>query len=387
MAKFLSRSHENLLRYISYRAVLPFTQLQEVPLGSTPSPDAPRYRLDCPSRRQRRKRKTLALYFPMAKFLSRLHENLLRYISYRALLPFTQLNAITRNWIDGLHLLLSYVKGYIIFQCCNEKNDADYDRHIIHLPHTCHEDGVCTTILSSWFDAKEGLLALDAKWDASTFTATRSHENLLRYISYRAVLPFTQLQEVPLGSTPSPDAPRYRLDCPSRRQRRKRKTLALYFPMAKFLSRLHENLLRYISYRALLPFTQLNAITRNWIDGLHLLLSYVKGYIIFQCCNEKNDADYDRHVIHLPHTCHEDGLNHLVLDVEGCVVNLNVTEASASYAGVLIDRDGSMKWRRRKKRKLVIFLYFLCNINYSQRCRTFFAMSRVSPMTTFPNSG
>ncbi len=45
MAKFLSRSHENLLRYISYRAVLPFTQLQEVPLGSTPSPDAPRYRL------------------------------------------------------------------------------------------------------------------------------------------------------------------------------------------------------------------------------------------------------------------------------------------------------------------------------------------------------
>ena len=82
-----------------------------------------------------------------------------------------------------------------------------------------------------------------------------------------------------------------------------------------------------------------------------------------------------------------DGLNHLVLDVEGCVVNLNVTEASASYAGVLIDRDGSMKWRRRKKRKLVIFLYFLCNINYSQRCRTFFAMSRVSPMTTFPNSG
>jgi hypothetical protein len=35
MAKFLSRSHENWLRYISYRAVLPFTQLQEVPLGST----------------------------------------------------------------------------------------------------------------------------------------------------------------------------------------------------------------------------------------------------------------------------------------------------------------------------------------------------------------
>ena len=30
----------------------------------------------------------------------------------------------------------------------------------------------CTTILSSWFDAKEGLLALDAKWDAGTFTAT-----------------------------------------------------------------------------------------------------------------------------------------------------------------------------------------------------------------------
>ena len=170
----------------------------------------------------------------------------------------------------------------------------------------------------------------------------------------------------------------HRLYYPPRWGRRKRKTLALYFPMAKFLSRLHENLLRYISYRALLPFTQINAITRNWIDGLHLLLSYVKGYIIFQCCNEKNDADYDGHVIHLPHTCHEDGLNHMVLDVEGCVVNLNVTEASASYAGVLIDRDGSMKWRRRKKRKLVIFLYFLCNINYSQRCRTFFAMSRVS---------
>ncbi len=49
MAKFLSRSHENLLRYISYRAVLPFTQLQEVPLGNTQSPDTPRYRLDCPS--------------------------------------------------------------------------------------------------------------------------------------------------------------------------------------------------------------------------------------------------------------------------------------------------------------------------------------------------
>jgi hypothetical protein len=30
----------------------------------------------------------------------------------------------------------------------------------------------CTTILSSWFDAKEGLLALDAKWDSGTFTAT-----------------------------------------------------------------------------------------------------------------------------------------------------------------------------------------------------------------------
>ena len=203
---------------------------------------------------------------------------------------------------------------------------------------------------------------------------SRSHENLLRYISYRAVLPFTQLQEVPLGSTPSPDAPRYRLDCPSRRRRRKRMTLALYFPMAKFLSRLHENLLRYISYRALLPFTQLNAITRNWIDGLHLLLSYVKGYIIFQCCNEKNDADYDRHVIHLPHTCHEDGLNHLVLDVEGCVVNLNVTEASASYAGVLIDRDGSMKWRRRKKRKLVFLFIFIAisiilnDVEHSSRC-------------------
>ena len=49
MANFLSRSHENLLRYISYRAVLPFTQLQEVPLGNTQSPDTPRYRLDYPS--------------------------------------------------------------------------------------------------------------------------------------------------------------------------------------------------------------------------------------------------------------------------------------------------------------------------------------------------
>ncbi len=123
---FLSRSHENLLRYISYRAVLPFTQRQVVPLGNTPSPDTPRYRLDCPSHRQHQKRKTLALYFPMANFLSRLHEN------------------------------------------------------------------------------------------------------LLRYISYRAVLPFTQLQEVPLGSTPSPDAPLYRLDCPSRGRRQKRKTLALF---------------------------------------------------------------------------------------------------------------------------------------------------------------
>ncbi len=124
MAKFLSRSHENLLRYISYRAVLPFTQLREVPLGSTRSPDAPLYRLYCPTRLRCRKQKTLALYFPMAIFLSRLHEKLLRYISYRALLPFTQLNAIIRDWIDGLHLLLSYVKGFIIFQCCNEKNDV-----------------------------------------------------------------------------------------------------------------------------------------------------------------------------------------------------------------------------------------------------------------------
>ena len=56
MAKFLSRSHENWLRYISYHAVLPSTQLQEVPLGSTPSPDSPSYRLDCPSRQRRRKR-------------------------------------------------------------------------------------------------------------------------------------------------------------------------------------------------------------------------------------------------------------------------------------------------------------------------------------------
>jgi hypothetical protein len=37
------------------------------------------HHLYCPPRRRRRKRKTLALYLPMAKFLSRSHENLLRY--------------------------------------------------------------------------------------------------------------------------------------------------------------------------------------------------------------------------------------------------------------------------------------------------------------------
>jgi hypothetical protein len=62
------------------------------------------------------------------------------------------------------------------------------------------------------------------------------------------------------------------------------------------------------------------------------------------------------------------------LDVEGCVVNLNVTEASASYAGVLIDRDGSMKWRRRKKRKLVFLFIFIAisiilnDVEHSSRC-------------------
>jgi hypothetical protein len=62
------------------------------------------------------------------------------------------------------------------------------------------------------------------------------------------------------------------------------------------------------------------------------------------------------------------------LDVEGCVVNLNVTEASASYAGVLIDQEGSMKWHRRKKRKLVIFFIFfaisisLIDVEHSSRC-------------------
>jgi hypothetical protein len=44
-----------------------------------------------------------------------------------------------------------------------------------------------------------------------------------------------------------------------------------------------------------------------------------------------------------------DGLRHLFLYVKGCVSNLNVIEEAAPYAGVLIDRDGSMKWRRQKK--------------------------------------
>ena len=60
----------------------------------------------------------------------------------------------------------------------------------------------------------------------------------------------------------------YCLYYPPCRQRQKRKTLALYFPMAKILSRLHENLLRCIIYRAVLPFTQLQEIScRSWMQG------------------------------------------------------------------------------------------------------------------------
>ena len=60
------------------------------------------HRLYCPPRRWRQKRKTLALYFPMAKFLSRLHENLLRYIIYHAVLPFTQLGEVSyHSWMQG----------------------------------------------------------------------------------------------------------------------------------------------------------------------------------------------------------------------------------------------------------------------------------------------
>ncbi len=38
-----------------------------------------------------------------------------------------RLDAIMQEWMDGLHLLVSYVKGLIIYQYCNDKNDADYD--------------------------------------------------------------------------------------------------------------------------------------------------------------------------------------------------------------------------------------------------------------------
>jgi hypothetical protein len=38
-----------------------------------------------------------------------------------------RLDAIMQDWMDGLNLLLSYIKGFIIYQYCNDKNDADFD--------------------------------------------------------------------------------------------------------------------------------------------------------------------------------------------------------------------------------------------------------------------
>ena len=56
--------------------------------------------------------------------------------------------------------------------------------------------------------------------------------------------------------------------CPPCQRRQKLKTLALDFPMANFLSRSHENLLRYIIYRAVLPFTQLQEVSyHSWMQG------------------------------------------------------------------------------------------------------------------------
>ncbi len=51
-----------------------------------------------------------------------------------------RLDAIMQDWMDGLNLLLSYIKGFIIYQYCNDKNDADFDWLVIHLlPHTCQK--------------------------------------------------------------------------------------------------------------------------------------------------------------------------------------------------------------------------------------------------------
>ena len=62
----------------------------------------------------------------------------------------------------------------------------------------------------------------------------------------------------------------HRLYCPPCWRCQNQKTLALYFPMGKILSRSHENLLRNISYRAVLRFTQLQEVSyRSWMQGGH----------------------------------------------------------------------------------------------------------------------
>ncbi len=54
---------------------------------------------------------------------------------------------------------------------------------------------------------------------------------------------------------------------PPRQRSQKWKIPALYFPMVKILSKLHENLLRYIIYRAVLPFTQLQEVSyHSWMQ-------------------------------------------------------------------------------------------------------------------------
>ena len=47
---------------------------------------------------------------------------------------------------------------------------------------------------------------------------------------------------------------------------------------------------------------------------------------------------------------------------------------STTYAGVLLDTDGSMKWHRQKRRAYQFYKFTI----YSSRCRTFFTMLRVS---------
>ena len=68
------------------------------------------------------------------------------------------------------------------------------------------------------------------------------------------------LKNTPLPP-PQPIYSYYCLYCPPCRRCRKRKTFALYFPMANFYIKSREYLLRYIVYRAVLPFTQLREVS------------------------------------------------------------------------------------------------------------------------------